>query len=67
MEALDDCSRSVLNAANIDEVLLHTLSRDDLRDLLPGPENLMRRKQLWAQVHKENETKEKASHGYLTM
>ncbi|XP_030579956.1 uncharacterized protein LOC115776609 [Archocentrus centrarchus] len=55
MDGLDDVTVSVLNAANIDEVLIHTLSRDDLRDLFPGPENFLRRKQLWAHLHKEED------------
>lgn len=40
-------------ADSIDEALLHTLSRDDLRDLFPGPENFLRRKQLWAVISRE--------------
>ncbi|XP_072572664.1 uncharacterized protein [Paramormyrops kingsleyae] len=55
MEGLDDVTVSILNAANIDNVLLHTLSRDDLRDLFPGPENFLRRRQLWTFFHKEDE------------
>ncbi|XP_069370007.1 uncharacterized protein [Paralichthys olivaceus] len=55
MEELDDVTVSVLNAANIDEALLHTLSRDDLRDLFPGPENFLRRKQLWTLISQEDE------------
>ncbi|XP_030601117.1 uncharacterized protein LOC115791134 [Archocentrus centrarchus] len=55
MDGLNDVTVSVLNAANIDEVLIHTLSRDDLRDLFPGPENFLRRKQLWAHLHKEED------------
>ncbi len=34
-------------AANVDEEALKSLSRDDLRDLFPGPENFLRRKKLW--------------------
>lgn len=34
-------------ASNIDEGILKTLSRDDLKDLFPGPENFLRRKKLW--------------------
>ncbi|KAG7456399.1 hypothetical protein JOB18_013551 [Solea senegalensis] len=55
MDELDDLTVAVLNAANIDEALLHTLSRDDLRDLLPGPENFLRRKQVWALISLEDE------------
>lgn len=53
MEKLDDVTISALKAANIDEGLLSTLSRDDLRDLLPGPEHFLRRKQLWAVINPE--------------
>ncbi|XP_029951060.1 uncharacterized protein LOC115391096 [Salarias fasciatus] len=55
MDGLDDDTLSTLNAANIDEALLHTLSRDDLKDLFPGPENFLRRKQLWGLVNQEDE------------
>lgn len=40
-------------AANIDEAMLHTLSRDDLRDLFPGPEHFLRRKRVWALISPE--------------
>ncbi|KAF1384392.1 hypothetical protein PFLUV_G00119660 [Perca fluviatilis] len=40
--------------ANIDEALLHTLSRDDLRDLFPGPEHFLRRKRVWALINPED-------------
>ncbi|KAK7882210.1 hypothetical protein WMY93_028384 [Mugilogobius chulae] len=55
MEKLDDITVSILKAANIDKNLLLTLSRDDLRDLFPGPEHFMRRKQLWAIISPEEE------------
>ncbi|CAG6016231.1 unnamed protein product [Menidia menidia] len=55
MEELDEMTVSVLNAASIDEALLHSLSRDDLRDLFPGPENFLRSKQLWALISQEGE------------
>jgi len=44
---------AVFIAANIDEDLLRTLSRDDLRDLFPGPEHFLRRKQVWALIRPE--------------
>lgn len=34
-------------AANIDEKALRTISREDLKDLFPGPENFFQRKKLW--------------------
>lgn len=34
-------------AANIDEEALKSFSRDDLKDLFPGPENFLKRKKLW--------------------
>lgn len=44
---------TVFIAANIDEALLHTLSRDDLRDLFPGPEHFLRRKRVWTLISVE--------------
>ncbi|XP_072300229.1 uncharacterized protein [Eucyclogobius newberryi] len=55
MEKLDDVTVSILKAANIDESLLSTLSRDDLRDLLLGPEHFRRRKQLWSLFNPEQD------------
>ncbi|KAM8903512.1 uncharacterized protein AB9W97_007640 isoform 1-T1 [Spinachia spinachia] len=43
-----------LESANIDETLLHTLNRDDLRDLFPGPEHFLRRKRVWALINPED-------------
>ena len=40
-------------AADIDEALLHTVSRDDLRDLFPGPKHFFRRKRVWALINSE--------------
>lgn len=34
-------------AANVDEEALKSLSRDDLKELFPGPEIFLRRKKLW--------------------
>ncbi|XP_078143695.1 uncharacterized protein LOC144542119 [Centroberyx gerrardi] len=47
---LDSNDPAVFIAANIDEALLHTLTRDDLRDLFPGPEHFLRRKRVWALI-----------------
>lgn len=38
-------------AANIGEDLLRSLSRDDIKDLFPGPENFLRRRALWLLVN----------------
>ena len=38
-------------AADVDEGILKTLSREDLLDLLPGPQNFLRRKKLWDHIH----------------
>ncbi|KAI4884660.1 hypothetical protein NFI96_004645, partial [Prochilodus magdalenae] len=53
MEALDDISTAALKAANITEDQLAELSRDDIRDLLPGPEHFFRRKAIWLVAHQE--------------
>lgn len=41
--------------ANVGEDLLFSLSRDDIKDLFPGPENFLRRRTLWLAVHKREE------------
>ncbi|XP_029966657.1 uncharacterized protein LOC115402283 [Salarias fasciatus] len=51
MDQLDDIAKSTLKAANISEEVLGTLSREDLRDLFPGPENFFRRKAVWHACH----------------
>uniref|UniRef100_A0A1A7XTZ6 Si:dkey-174c13.2 n=1 Tax=Iconisemion striatum TaxID=60296 RepID=A0A1A7XTZ6_9TELE len=55
MEKLDDVTVSILKAASIDECMLLTLSRDDLRDLFPGPEHFIRRKHVWSIIHPEED------------
>lgn len=40
----------IFKAANIDEDVLKTLSREDLKDLFPGPENFLKRKKLWDMI-----------------
>ncbi|KAI4894750.1 hypothetical protein NFI96_033825, partial [Prochilodus magdalenae] len=40
-------------AANITEDQLAELSRDDIRDLLPGPEHFFRRKAMWLVAHQD--------------
>ena len=46
-------SSNVFTAANISEEMMGTLSREDLRDLFPGPENFFRRKAVWRVCHVE--------------
>ncbi|KAI4898562.1 hypothetical protein NFI96_021588 [Prochilodus magdalenae] len=53
MEALDDISTAALKAANITEDQLAELSRDDIRDLLPGPEHFFHRKAMWLVAHQD--------------
>ncbi|CAL8282902.1 unnamed protein product [Boreogadus saida] len=51
LEKLDQVANDILSAAQIDADALHTLSREDLRDLFPGPEHFLRRKSIWKVVH----------------
>lgn len=44
-------------AANIGEDLLLLLSRDDIRDLFPGPENFLRRRAIWHVVNKDEKVR----------
>ncbi|XP_037553273.1 uncharacterized protein LOC119429792, partial [Nematolebias whitei] len=41
--------------ANISEAMMGNLSREDLRDLFPGPENFLRRKAIWIACHGASE------------
>ncbi|XP_046714702.1 uncharacterized protein LOC124392061 [Silurus meridionalis] len=52
---LDDTTLTILKAANISEGLLHTFSRDDIRDLFPGPEHFLRRRSIWQMIHPEEQ------------
>lgn len=38
-------------AANVDADVLQTLTREDLKDLFPGPEHFRRRKAIWDMAH----------------
>ena len=38
-------------AANISEAMLLSLTRDDLRDIFPGPEHFLRRKIIYLSFH----------------
>lgn len=42
-------------AASISADMLPSLSKEDLRDLFPGPEQFFRRKDIWRISHDENE------------
>ncbi|KAJ8277586.1 hypothetical protein GJAV_G00077080 [Gymnothorax javanicus] len=53
MDELDDVAITTLRAANIGEDLLSSLSRDDIKDLFPGPENFLRRRAIWRVVNKD--------------
>ncbi|CAL9700931.1 unnamed protein product [Knipowitschia caucasica] len=53
MDTLDEVTVETLRAANIEEDLLWSLSRDDIKDLMPGPENFLRRRALWLLVSKD--------------
>lgn len=45
----------IIAAANISDKMLPSLTCLDLKDLLLGPENLMKRKLIWDAVHLEPE------------
>ncbi|KAK1891622.1 Kynurenine/alpha-aminoadipate aminotransferase mitochondrial [Dissostichus eleginoides] len=51
MDKLDEETVTTLKAANIGEDLLHSLSRDDIKDLFPGPANFLRRRAIWLVVN----------------
>ncbi|XP_026024935.1 uncharacterized protein LOC113034299 isoform X1 [Astatotilapia calliptera] len=57
MEKLDEITIANLKEANVGEDLLSSLSRDDIKDLFPGPEHCLRRRALWLAVHKCEENK----------
>ncbi|KAL7871938.1 hypothetical protein SRHO_G00069210 [Serrasalmus rhombeus] len=61
MEKLDAVSAATLQAANISEALLPTLSREDIRDLFPGPEHFLRRKAIWNLFHTDQEQGQQAA------
>lgn len=49
------CFFLIMLAASISAAVLPTLSRDDIRDLFPGPEHFLRRKTIWEIFHKDKE------------
>ncbi|XP_036000600.1 uncharacterized protein LOC118567312 [Fundulus heteroclitus] len=51
MEKLDCVAKDILTAANIDMEALKMLSREELRDLFPGPDHFLRRKSIWDLCH----------------
>ncbi|XP_034082042.1 uncharacterized protein LOC117552575 [Gymnodraco acuticeps] len=55
---LDPIATAALKAANISRDMLPSLSKEDLRDLLPGPEHFRRRRTIWRLNHDENEGQE---------
>uniref|UniRef100_A0AAV2JN13 Uncharacterized protein n=1 Tax=Knipowitschia caucasica TaxID=637954 RepID=A0AAV2JN13_KNICA len=48
---LDSVAVEILKAANVDADVLQTLTREDLKDLFPGPEHFRRRKAIWDLAH----------------
>lgn len=55
---MTDCSVCffiIILAANISAAVLPTLSRDNIRDLFPGPEHFLRRKTIWEMFHEDKE------------
>ncbi|XP_041959643.1 uncharacterized protein LOC121718630 isoform X2 [Alosa sapidissima] len=55
MDQLDVATQSFLEAASITDEILPLLTREDLRDLLPGPDNFRKRKYIWEAVHSEQD------------
>ncbi|CAK6981852.1 uncharacterized protein LOC128439069 [Scomber scombrus] len=53
MDKLDEVAIATLKAANIGEDLFLSLSRDDIKDLFPGPENFLRRRAIWLVVNND--------------
>lgn len=53
MDKFDETTIETLKAGNIGEDLLRSLSRDDIKDLFPGPEHFLRRRALWLAVNDE--------------
>ncbi|XP_028435567.1 uncharacterized protein LOC114556733 [Perca flavescens] len=55
---MDPTTIAVLKAASISADMLPSLSKEDLRDLFPGPEHFFRRRDIWRITHDENEGEE---------
>uniref|UniRef100_A0AAV2MIT0 DUF4371 domain-containing protein n=1 Tax=Knipowitschia caucasica TaxID=637954 RepID=A0AAV2MIT0_KNICA len=53
---IDSVSASVLKAAGVKMTMLPSLTKEDLRDLFPGPENFLRRRHIWQLVHGDVES-----------
>ncbi|XP_056463623.1 uncharacterized protein LOC130403265 isoform X2 [Gadus chalcogrammus] len=51
MDKLDRVAKDILTAANVDMEALKMLSREELRDLFPGPDHFLRRKSIWDLCH----------------
>ncbi|KAI4810059.1 hypothetical protein KUCAC02_018909 [Chaenocephalus aceratus] len=56
---MDAIATAALKAANISRDMLPSLSKEDLRDLLPGPEHFFRRRTIWRLTHDDNEGQER--------
>ncbi|XP_029943613.1 uncharacterized protein LOC115385697 [Salarias fasciatus] len=52
---MDTTTVAVLKAANVSTDMLSSLSKEDLRDLFPGPEHFIRRMAIWRTIHGGNE------------
>ncbi|CAL8388615.1 unnamed protein product [Boreogadus saida] len=55
---MDHITTAVLKAANISTDMLPSLSKEDLRDLFPGPEHFLRRT-IWRLIHDEDKLMDK--------
>lgn len=55
---MDNISASVFKAAGLKMEMLPSLSKEDLRDLFPGPEHFLRRKNIWQLFHEDNESQQ---------
>ncbi|XP_056431932.1 uncharacterized protein LOC130370251 isoform X2 [Gadus chalcogrammus] len=53
MDQLDEVTIATLRAAKIGEDILPSLSREEIKDLFPGPENFHRRRAIWLVVNKD--------------
>ncbi|CAL8291691.1 unnamed protein product [Gadus morhua 'NCC'] len=56
------CGNICFSAANVSKDMLPSLTKEDLRDLFPGPEHFLRRRTIWRLSHDENEGQESELH-----
>ncbi|CAL1584779.1 unnamed protein product [Knipowitschia caucasica] len=66
LEGLNEGIRSVLEAANIDEAILTTVNREDLKDLFPGAADFLQRKQLWDLICKMKGNSDQNANMHMT-